>query len=284
MGLPQWLFVLAMLAWSAGLAAAVWTALGELEPAAFQARAPLRFLRPGVILVAHFAGRRLRVTWRAEQMTCLLRAGLDRCLGPSEWFALQCVLAALAGCVALPLALQGAGLTRLAPLPASLVGWLLPEAWLRLRIRRRQRRIGRDLALYLDLLLAGLESGLVLRGALQLAVAAGPPGPLAVALTGSMQDACTGCEPDELLRRLQRRLQAPAASVAITAILKSHAAGAGLTRALQGAIARQARARLARAERCAQQAPRRMLRPLLACFAPSLIVASAVPAAARLLA
>jgi hypothetical protein len=283
MGLPQWLFVFAVLAWSAGLAKAVWTTLGELEPTAFQARAPLRFLRPGVILVAHYAGRRLRVTWCAEQMACLLRAGLDRRLGPPEWFALQSVLAALAGCVALPLALHGAGLTRLAPLPASLVGWLLPEAWLCLRIRRRQRRIGRDLALYLELLLAGLESGLVLRGALRLAVAAGPPGPLATALASSVQDACTGCEPDELLQRLRRRLQAPAASVAITAILKNHANGAGLTRALQGAIAWQTRGRLARAESCARQAPRRILRPLLACFAPSLIVASAVPTVALLL-
>lgn len=283
MGLPQWLFVFAVLAWSAGLATAVRGALGELEPTAFQARAPLRFLRPGVILVAHYAGRRLRVRWRAAQMTCLLRAGLDRRLGPPEWFALQCVLAALAGCVALPLALQGAGVARLAPLPASLVGWLLPEAWLRLRIRWRLRHIGSDLPLYLELLLAGLESGLVLRGALQLAVAAGPPGPLATALAGSLQDACAGCEPDELLRRLQRRLQAPAASAAIAAILKSHTAGAGLTRAVQGAIAWQARARLARAESCVQQAPRRVLWPLLACFAPSLIVASAVPAVARLL-
>jgi tight adherence protein C len=284
MGLPQWVFVLAVLAWSGGLTAVTLAALRELEPATFQARTPLGFLRPGVVLVAHYAGRRLRLTWRAERMTRLLQAGVARHVSPPVWFALQCVLAAGAGCAALVAALQWSGRAWLLLLPASIVGWLMPAAWLRLRIRRRQRHIGHEMMLYFELLLAGLESGLVLRGALQLAVAAGPPGPLGEALAGSLQDACAGCEPDELLRRLERRLQAPAASSAIAAILRAEASGVGLTRALQGVIARHGRARLARAERCARQAPQRILRPLAICFAPSLIVAGAVPAAARLLA
>jgi tight adherence protein C len=284
MGLPQWVFVLAVLAWSGGLIAVILAALRELEPATLQARTPLGFLRPGVVLVAHYAGRRLRVSWRAERMTRLLQAGVDRHLSPPEWFALQCVLAAAAGCAALLVALHWSGLAWYALLPASIVGWLMPGAWLHLRTRRRQRQIGHEMMLYFELLLAGLESGLVMRGALQLAVAAGPPGPLALAVAGSLQDARAGCEPDELLRRLERRLQAPAASSAIGAILRAEASGVGLTRALHGVIARHGRARLARAERCAQQAPRRVLRPLAICFAPSLIVAGAVPAAARLLA
>ena len=284
MELSQWLLVLAALAWSGGLAAAIHVALRDLEPDTFQARMPLRLLRPGVVLVAHYAGRRLRVSWRAEQMSRLLQAGMKWCPNPPEWFALQCVLAVLAGCTALPVALYWRGLAILAPLPAGLAGWLLPGLWLRLRIRRRRRLIGRELMLHFELLLAGLECGLELRGALQLAVAAGPEGPLTAALAASLQDASTGCEPDELLRRLGRRLQAPLASAAIADVLKAEASGLGLRRALQATIAQRQRARHARAERCAYEAPRRILWPLALCFAPSLLMAVIVPAAARLLA
>jgi tight adherence protein C len=276
--------VVALLAWCGGLAAVIHAALRELEPTAFQARMPLRLLRPGVLLIAHYAGRRLRVTWRAEHKTRLLQAGVGPHLGPAEWFALRGVLAAVAAAAAAAVALRWGAAVWLAPLPAGAAGWLLPEVGLRLRIQRRRRRIARDLLLYLELLLAGLECGLVLRRALQAALATGPPGPLAAALAGSLEDACTGCEPDDILRRLARRLQTPASGAAIAAILRAQAAGEGLARGLHGVIARHERTRIARAEHSAQQAPRGILRALALGFAPSLIVAVGLPAAARLLA
>lgn len=282
MALSHWLFLLAVLVWCGGLAAATHAALRELEPTAFRVGMPLRLLRPGVLLIAHYAGRRLRATWRADCQTRLVQAGVGAQLGPAEWFALRSVLAALAACAAFAAALRSGGASWLAPLPAAVAGEWLPEAWLRLRTWRRQRRIARELVLYLELLLAGLECGLVPRRALQAAIAAGPPGLLGGALCGALQDAGTSCEADELMRRLARRLQAPACSAVIAALLKAQASGVGLARALRGLITRREHLRVAQAEQSAREIRRRILRPLAVCFAPSLIVAVAWPAVERI--
>ncbi|MCC7461574.1 MAG: hypothetical protein IT480_03825 [Gammaproteobacteria bacterium] len=284
MGLPQWLFVLALLAWCSGLAAIVHAALQQLEPLAFPARMPWRLLRPVVLLIAHYAGPWLRTSWRADCRGRLVQAGLGAYLGPAEWLALRVALALGIAGAASAAALRWGGGTWLAPLPAGAAAWLLADAWLYLRIERRRRRIAGELMLYLELLRAGLECRLAPREALLAALAAGPPGPLAAALASTLRSTWAGSEPDEILRRLARRLQAPASNAAVAGILQAQASGTGLARALHGVIARHERLRIASAEHSAQRAPGRVLRALALCLAPSLIVAFGLSAAAWLLA
>jgi tight adherence protein C len=280
--LAQWLLVLSMLVWAGALLRMIHGALREFEPAVPAARMPLGLLQPGVLLIAHYAGRWLRARWRAEQMARLLQAGLVGHPTPPEWFAQRCLLAVMAGGLGLAIAIWWGGIAWWSPAPGALAGWMFPDVWLRWRTHRRQRRIGAEWLLYLELLLAGLESGLSLRAALRLAVQSGPAGTVRAALEQARGDASAGCEIDEILRRLARRLRAPVPCATIDSLVPDVMSGAGLVRGMRSAIARHTSARLARAEYCARQAPRRILRPLTACFASSLILAAAAPLVARL--
>lgn len=280
----QWLMIVAAAAWVMGLARAIRRALGDIAPASFPQRLPLRPLGPVIALIAHYADRRLRASWRVERQSQLLRAGLEGGPTPPEWFALRCLAAAAALGAGIAVGLQDGGAAWFTAPLASLLGWLAPELWLRQRVNRRLRQIRAEWPLHLELLLAGLEAGLELPAALQLAARSAPPGPIPAAMTRTLSDMPRGSPGAEVLRRLRRRLQEPASRAALEAIVRAERDGFGLRRALRAAVARQSALRLARAERCLERMPGRMVQPLLTCCLPSVLLLLAAPVALTLLA
>lgn len=273
MSLAQMLLLAAALLAVAALARAIRNSLHELEPAAFVRPWPLPFLQPLVVLLAHFAGRWLRARWRAALRTRLLAAGFGDRPTPPEWFVLRC----LAGFVVLlPVALagglRGAALPGLAAAPATLLGALAPEIWLRRRIRLRLRRIDAHLVLYVEMLLTGLEAGLDLRAALRQAAQSGPAGAVQQALLRARQDAGPGAEASEVLRRVERGLNSPLAYPMLEEIRHALAGGAGLRSALHRSLVGEEARRLARAESGARWRSAALARPLLAGAVPALVM------------
>ncbi|MFO1399875.1 MAG: hypothetical protein U1F06_00395 [Steroidobacteraceae bacterium] len=269
----QVLLLVAVLLGVVALARAIRSSLHELEPAASARPWPLPFLQPLVLLLAHFAGRRLRAPWRAALRTRLLAAGFGDRPTPPEWFALRCLVAASA---LLPVAvagwLRGGALAGFAAVPAALLGAFAPEIWLRGRIRRRSRRIDAHLALHLEMLLAGLEAGLEGRTALRQAAHCGPAGAVRQGLLRAGAEAGPHAEVGELLRRVERGLHAPAACPLLGETCDALAGGTGLRSALHRALVREEGRRLARAESGALWRPAALVRPLLAGTVPALLM------------
>lgn len=269
----QVLLLAALLLAVAALARAIGACLKELEPGAFERPWPLPLLQPLVVLIAHFAGRRLPAPWRAAQRTRLLAAGFEGPPTPPEWFAVRCLalVAALA-----PAVLAGAGGLRggapmaLAAAPAALLGILAPPAWLRYRTRRRLQAIDAHLALHLEMLLAGLEAGLEWRAALRHAAQYGPAGAVQGALRRARADAAS--EVADALRHIDRCLQSPAAHRALGDLLHALAGGAGLRSALHAVLVREEGRHLARAEAAARWRPGVLARPLIAGTVPCLVM------------
>jgi tight adherence protein C len=268
MSWTQGLLLAALVVAAVALLRAIRDTLFELEPAAFARPLPLPLLHPLLVLIAHYADRRLRVPWRATQRSRLLAAGFGERPTPPEWFALRCLAGALALTLTVALALvadfqRATPLIGLATAPAAWFGYLAPEWWLRQRMRRRMRAIESHLGLHLEMLLAGLEAGLAWHAALRCAVQSGPEGALGQAMALASAEKPAGCDAAEDLRRIDLRLQSPAAHRILGEIVRAYVSGTGLRRALHGALDREAARRFAQAEFSARWAPRDLLRPLL---------------------
>jgi tight adherence protein C len=105
----------------------------------------------------------------------------------------------------------GDGARLLGGLSCAVVGFLLPDLWLRLVRRRRQRRIQLALSYYLDLLVALLASGLGLEEAFRRAGRAGlpPAHPLAREVLRVSREIDAGRDRSEAFRALGERTGVP---------------------------------------------------------------------------
>ncbi|MCC7462738.1 MAG: hypothetical protein IT480_09805 [Gammaproteobacteria bacterium] len=280
MSAAQGLLLVAVFVAAVALLRAIHATLRELEPAAWARPWPWPFLHPPIVLIAHFAERRLRLPWRAALRSRLLAAGFaDRPTTP-EWFALRCLAGALALTAVLAAIASGVwewphGIPLLAwaaALLAGLIGLLAPEGWLQWRTRRRLGKIDEQLDLYLEMLLAGLEAGLDWRASLRCAVRCGPNGPVREACAALAEGGAAGCDALEGLQQIGRRLHSPRVHQVVAELMRAQRAGTGPRRALYGVLAHEERRRLAQAEFSVRWGPLELARPLLAGGLPGLVL------------
>lgn len=284
MSLPQALLLAAVLVGLIALWRGIGATLREFEPAGAAPLLRLPLLHTALQLIAHYAGRWLRLSWRAAQCARLRAAGFAGRPTPPEWFALRCLGALLgaaggAAAVLLPVRPHGPGigsstvlLATSVPSCALLLGAVLPELWLRARIRRRQRRIESDLGLYLEMVLAALEAGVEWPAALRSAVQSGPAGAVQRAFAHLQAERHTAGEAGAGLARIALLLQAPGAQCLLGDARRALANGEGLRRALYGAIVREEGRRLVQAEQSACWSARRLAAPLLTGVLPGLLL------------
>jgi tight adherence protein C len=241
-----------------------------------------------VRLVAASLASRLpqRVAHRLEAR--LRAAGLDFALTPAEFVAARVVWAAVA-------AGAGVGATLLLPprlaadgapalvLGAAVLGAALPAAWLRDCMARRRAELARHLPFVLDLVTLCVEAGLNLQGALAQAVAKGPRGALRDELQRCLRDIRAGKARAAALRDLAARVDDPALTRAVDAIVQAESLGSALGPVLRIQSDQCRSDRFLRAERLAMQAPVKMLLPLIGFIFPCTFVVLLFPVAVRLL-
>jgi tight adherence protein C len=311
---PQLILVLA----AAGVAAllggsALWRLVASV-PAAdrrWHDRPPLlwRLGAPLTRVLAAVAGPLLPPRWRNAQSRLLRQAGLDLALDAAELVAgrlLAAVLLALfawtvgaaippdgwGGATVVGLAGNhparelggdGWGWWSLAMLGAFSIGWLMPASWVSERRTARLRAIGRTLPFYLDVITLSVESGTNLTGALQHAVAKGPPGPLQVELERVLRDVRAGRTRADSLRAMSERLDLPAVASWVGALVAAERHGSSLGPILRAQAEQRRQERFQHAEKLAMKAPVKMLFPLLVFFFPCTFVLLFFPVAVRLL-
>lgn len=251
-------------------AAVVSVALGALAAnARLRCRGGLWALALGMLSEAN--QRWIATAWLDRLDGWLRKAGRPRDLGAAELVALVEVAsaAALAGGIALALALQ-LGMEVIVASP--LVGALCPAIWLRDRVRLRHRAISRALPSALDLLTLSVEAGLDFVAALSKVVEKTGTGPLGQELANVLKELRLGKTREEGLRNLARRVELPAVTSFVQALVHADRMGTPLGKVLRVLSTQLRIERTQRAEKLAGEAPVKLLLPLVLCIFPTLFL------------
>jgi tight adherence protein C len=225
----------------------------------------------------------LSVSYRQKTQLLLRYAGLDYALSPEQFFASK-ILAGAAGAGLLQLILAPRGGASLLWLAIIFVcGYIYPDLWLRDQREARQRQILKALPLYLDIVTLCVEAGLNVTSALAQAVQKGPSNPLKHELNRVLRDVRTGRPRAEAFRALAERLQMPAVSSVVSALITAERQGSALGPILRAQSEQRRTERFQRAEKLAMEAPVKMLFPLIAFIFPCTFAVIGFPIAMKFL-
>lgn len=157
-------------------------------------------------------------------------------------------------------------------LACPLAGGLYPLLWVRDRVRARHRAIARALPYALDLLMLSVEAGLDFSAALAKVVEKGREGPLAEELAVVLRELKLGKTREEALRNLGRRVDLPALTSFVHALVHADRMGTPLGKVLRILSTELRVERTQRAEKLANEAPIKLLLPLVLCIFPTLFL------------
>jgi len=190
---------------------------------------------------------------------------------PEDFAAAMLCSAAFFGLLAL-LALAMLRRPLLPALAVAVLGLGFPLVWLRDQTVRRHRAIRRALPYHLDLLTLSVEAGLDFGQALGTVVERGQPGPLNEEIALTLNEMRLGKPRDEALRALGERVQLAELTNFLSNLIQVDKLGTSLGRVLRIQSTQLRVARMHRAEKEANQAPVRLLLPLVLCFFPTLFM------------
>lgn len=210
----------------------------------------------------------------------LRKAGLEYSMSPSQFTAarlLYALAAAAFACWVLDALGRGNSAGAAAVVPArywevggaaALCGWMYLGIWLRDRIALRKSELHKTLPFYLDLITLCVEAGLNLQGALNQAALKGPGGTLRDEIKRVLRDVRNGKVRAEALRTMSERIQEPAVTNFITAMVQAERMGMNLGPVLRAQADQRRSERFLRAEKLAMEAPVKLLFPLIAFIFP----------------
>ncbi len=229
-----------------------------------------RLLMPLTRLIAERAGQPGEAKRRFLQGR-LERAGMGYALLPDELAVLRWLTATVAlagGLVATP-ALQSMDLAGpWLPFGLGLLGYAYPMIWLRDQGLRRQRGIARQFPALLELLGLSVRAGLSFSAALPQCTAQLEAGPLRDEMHRITREIRTGTSRNEALERMAERIDLNAVHGFVAAIVQADETGAAISQTLSDQAAQRRRERFAAAEKKANEAPVKMLLPLVGLLFP----------------
>jgi len=233
--------------------------------------------------MANIAKRLTAADYEQRLRTRLLQAGMYG-FRPSRFLMIRIVAAA--GFAALAIAYSSHApnplLRVLMILAAPLLGFMLPESFLGMRIRRRFDRIERESADMIDLLAITVQAGLGLDQALKV-TSERLDGPLADEVRLMLNEIRVGQSRHEALKRLSERADTPTVRSFTRSMAQSESMGVSIGQTMK-ALAVDARTRKRHvAEELAQKAPVKMIFPLAVCFFPAILMIAAGPGVLALL-
>lgn len=225
---------------------------------------------------AAWLGPRVPVGVRSRVQEQLKRAGVEDELTPPQLLALAVLCALTLG--GLALILQSSLMFVAA---SGVAGASLPWLWLRDAVATRRDEVVRELPLYVDMLTLALEAGGSLSVALRVATERSPDSVLRRAFIRVQGDLRAGRSRAEALRALGERLDMPAVSPLVAALVQADASGGSLASVLRAQSEQRLNERFAQAEKRAMEAPVRMLGPLVLCIFPCTFLILAFPVLMR---
>ncbi|HUU02613.1 MAG TPA: type II secretion system F family protein [Myxococcota bacterium] len=152
------------------------------------------------------------------------------------------------------------------------LGAFYPLIWLRDQVKKRHFKIRRELPYNLDLLTLSVEAGLDFQAAVATVVSKGRQGPLVEELSLMLRELRMGKTRQEALRNVAERVNLPPLSQFVAALLQADRMGTSLGKVLRIQSTQMRIERTQRAEKLANEAPVKMLFPLIACIFPTVFM------------
>jgi len=168
-------------------------------------------------------------------------------------------------------------------IPFGVFGFVFPYIWLSDQIRKRQHAIARALPYNIDLLTLSVEAGLDFQAAIGTVVEKGQPGPLIEEFNIMMNEIRLGKTRAESLRNLADRIQVTEISAFVANLIQADRMGTSLGKVLRIQSNQMRISRTHRAEKLANEAPIKMLLPLIGCIFPTVFLILFGPIVYRLL-
>lgn len=154
----------------------------------------------------------------------------------------------------------------------ALLGWYYPHIWLNDKVKKRQHAIMRALPYNLDLLTLSVEAGLDFAQALGKVVEKGRPGPLLEEFRLVIRNIKLGKTREEALRSMAERVGMAQVSSFCSALIQADRMGTSLGKILRIQSTQMRIERTNRAEKLANEAPVKMLFPLIGCIFPTVFM------------
>lgn len=242
-----------------------------------------RVLRPSVEAISRAFGSILPASLLASMQQQLIMAGSPMSLNAFVTFW-AILLAAFAGLgvlafIALPADMMMQKFAGLAVLLA--MGWMLPRAWLKGKMRSRQKVVLKSLPDAMDLVTTCVEAGLGLDAALA-RVAEKTEGPFAAELQVMMRDVALGKLRREAMQELAERIGVEELTTFITSIIQAEQLGVGIAQVLRVQSDQLRTKRRQKAEKSAHEAPIKLLFPLVFFIFPAFLIVILGPAGIRI--
>lgn len=158
------------------------------------------------------------------------------------------------------------------------IGFFLPLLWLRSKTRSRQDEIVKSLPDALDLLTITVEAGMGFDGAIQ-KVAEKWSNELSKGFSKVVQEMRLGIPRREALRNMDRTMGVPDVTTFVAAIIQAETLGVSIAKILRVQSEQMRVKRRQRAEEKANQAPIKMLFPMVFLIFPALFIILLGPAA-----
>jgi len=157
-------------------------------------------------------------------------------------------------------------------IPVSAVGAWYPLLWVDDQVKKRHLLITRALPYNLDLLTLSVEAGLDFAAALAKVVEKGKVGPLRDEMSLVLKQLKMGKTREDALKAMVARVELPALTPFVTALIQSDKMGTSLGKVLRIQATQMRIDRTQRAEKLANEAPVKMLVPLIGCIFPTVFL------------
>lgn len=233
-----------------------------------------RLVLPIVPAVRGLAESGAMETFRKAAEPRLWMAGYGETLAVADYLGIRIL------CVGIGLVLQVAGGLSghiVIGLLMMLMMFIYPEVWLSGRIRRRHLEILKALPNVLDLLTLSVEAGKDFLTSLRDILARRRLDSLGEELMRAFHEIQLGRKRADALRDMSKRVRQPDLAAVVNAIVQAEELGVSIGQLLrlQGDMLRNKRFNLA--EKLANQAPVKIILPIIVCIFPAVLLILAVP-------
>ena len=161
--------------------------------------------------------------------------------------------------------------------------YLYPDIWLRDATRKRQLRFEKEFPFFLDVLVLGMKAGLTFTAAVEQSIEQLRDGPVRQEFARYLRETRTGVARRVALDRLAQRVVIPAVTNFTASVTQAEETGGSLGEVLADQARQRRQERFLRAEKLANQAPVKMLFPLIALLFPITFIIIGFPIVIQLI-
>lgn len=221
--------------------------------------------RPGMSKVAESTDRKL------------IQGGVDETIDAETYLSLSILHAIALSLFGLIFVAAPGSFYKLFGLFLMIYGFLFPQTWLRIVIRKRHSEIQRALPNVLDLLTLSVEAGRDFLTALQDILASRDDDALSVELRRVFRETQLGKTRREALRALAHRVGHPDLSSVVDALVQADELGVSIANILRVLGDQMRQKRYFIAEKKANEAPTKLLFPLILFIFPAVLITVLAP-------